>query len=193
MPRNFVSSSQFQRKAKMLGLLSIYKFSLGCGVSANEYSWVHGAQINFGNLTPYLTYGYITFPATRFAYTSGSFRIIADRVHRIPYTECPAFSSRPNWLPPPPHPQASVAPHLVPGGGGGQFWRRDRHSGTSSIVPYNPSTIELLDPTPGLKVFLPAQSEMFPDPDPTFGQYSLGIFIPLIAINCLKGNLLQPN
>ncbi len=29
----------------------------GCGVSANEYSCAHGAQINFGDLTPYLTYG----------------------------------------------------------------------------------------------------------------------------------------
>ncbi len=29
----------------------------GCGVSAKEYSWAHGAQINFGDLTPYLTYG----------------------------------------------------------------------------------------------------------------------------------------
>ncbi len=28
-----------------------------CGVSANEYSCTHGAQINFGDLTPYLTYG----------------------------------------------------------------------------------------------------------------------------------------
>ncbi len=28
-----------------------------CGVSANEYSCAHGAQINFGNLTPYLTDG----------------------------------------------------------------------------------------------------------------------------------------
>ncbi len=28
----------------------------GCGVSANEHSCVHGAQINFGDLTPYLTY-----------------------------------------------------------------------------------------------------------------------------------------
>jgi len=27
------------------------------GVSANEYSCTHGAQINFGDLTPYLTYG----------------------------------------------------------------------------------------------------------------------------------------
>ncbi len=27
-----------------------------CGVSANEYSCTHGAQINFGDLTPYLTY-----------------------------------------------------------------------------------------------------------------------------------------
>ncbi len=25
-----------------------------CGVSANEYSCAHGAQINFGDLTPYL-------------------------------------------------------------------------------------------------------------------------------------------
>jgi len=28
------------------------------GASANEYSCAHGAQINFGDLTPYLTYGY---------------------------------------------------------------------------------------------------------------------------------------
>jgi hypothetical protein len=28
----------------------------GCGVSANEYSCVHGAQINCGDLTPYLIY-----------------------------------------------------------------------------------------------------------------------------------------
>jgi hypothetical protein len=31
----------------------------GCGVSANEYSYGHGAQMNFGDLTPYLTYDYI--------------------------------------------------------------------------------------------------------------------------------------
>jgi hypothetical protein len=29
----------------------------GCGVSANEYSCANEAQINFGDLTPYLTYG----------------------------------------------------------------------------------------------------------------------------------------
>ncbi len=29
----------------------------GCGVSANEYSYANGTQINFGDLTPYLTYG----------------------------------------------------------------------------------------------------------------------------------------
>ncbi len=28
----------------------------GCEVSANEYSCAHGAQINFGDLTKYLTY-----------------------------------------------------------------------------------------------------------------------------------------
>jgi hypothetical protein len=28
-----------------------------CGVSANEYSCAHGAQINFGYPTPYLPYG----------------------------------------------------------------------------------------------------------------------------------------
>jgi hypothetical protein len=28
-----------------------------CGVSANEYSCTHGAQMNFGDLTLYLTYG----------------------------------------------------------------------------------------------------------------------------------------
>ncbi len=31
-----------------------------CGVSsANEYSFTHGAQINFGDLTSYLTYGFV--------------------------------------------------------------------------------------------------------------------------------------
>jgi hypothetical protein len=29
----------------------------GGGVPANEYSGAHGTQINFGDLTPYLTYG----------------------------------------------------------------------------------------------------------------------------------------
>jgi hypothetical protein len=29
----------------------------GCGVSASEYSCAHGAQINIGDLTSYLTYG----------------------------------------------------------------------------------------------------------------------------------------
>jgi hypothetical protein len=28
----------------------------GCGVSTNEYSYAHGVQINFGDLTPYLAY-----------------------------------------------------------------------------------------------------------------------------------------
>jgi hypothetical protein len=28
----------------------------GCGLSANEYSCVHGALKNFGDLTPYLTH-----------------------------------------------------------------------------------------------------------------------------------------
>ncbi len=32
-----------------------------CGVSANEYSWAHGALINFGDLTPYLTYACTSF------------------------------------------------------------------------------------------------------------------------------------
>jgi hypothetical protein len=31
---------------------------VGCKVSANEHSCGRGAQINFGHLTPYLTYGY---------------------------------------------------------------------------------------------------------------------------------------
>ncbi len=39
----------------------VYKPNAGgegcCGVSANEYSCTQGAQINFGDLPPYLTYG----------------------------------------------------------------------------------------------------------------------------------------
>ncbi len=30
------------------------------GVAGNEYSCVYGAQINIGDLTPYLTYGFRT-------------------------------------------------------------------------------------------------------------------------------------
>ncbi len=30
-----------------------------CGISANEYSCAHGAQISFGDLTPYLSYALI--------------------------------------------------------------------------------------------------------------------------------------
>jgi hypothetical protein len=30
----------------------------GCGASANEYSCANGAQINFEDLTPYLTYAF---------------------------------------------------------------------------------------------------------------------------------------
>jgi hypothetical protein len=30
---------------------------VGCGASDNEFSCAHRAQINFGDLTPYLTYG----------------------------------------------------------------------------------------------------------------------------------------
>jgi hypothetical protein len=31
----------------------------GCGVSDNEYCCAHGAQIIFGDLTPYLTYSQV--------------------------------------------------------------------------------------------------------------------------------------
>ena len=34
----------------------------GCGVSANEYSCAHGAQINFGDLTLFLTKESISVP-----------------------------------------------------------------------------------------------------------------------------------
>jgi hypothetical protein len=71
-------------------------------------------------------------------------------------TECTLYrvlgflSSRPNWVPPPPYTQESVAPPLYgPNGGdtlacggvsgGTQFRRRDRHYGTLVIL-YNPST-----------------------------------------------------
>jgi hypothetical protein len=35
-----------------------------CGLSANENSCTHGAQINFGDLTPYLTYDIHQPPTT---------------------------------------------------------------------------------------------------------------------------------
>ncbi len=36
-----------------------------CGVSANEYSCTQGAQINFGDLNPYLTYGRVVRESDR--------------------------------------------------------------------------------------------------------------------------------
>ncbi len=40
-------------------------------ISANEYSCAHGAQINFGDLTPYLPYGW----------GEGPFRVERDEVN----------------------------------------------------------------------------------------------------------------
>jgi hypothetical protein len=51
MPRNFISSSQFQRKQRKLGLLSIYKFSLDSLVSITGKGYtmhVHTAGIGGG-------------------------------------------------------------------------------------------------------------------------------------------------
>jgi hypothetical protein len=69
-----------------------------------------------------------------------SFKIsLCHRLDRVPGF----LSSRLNWLPPPSHPQASFVPFLWwggrhtrsgRGGGGNQFRRRDRHSGTLGIV-----------------------------------------------------------
>jgi hypothetical protein len=50
---------------------------VGCGVSTNEYSCAHGAQINFGVLTPDLTCG------THTAEREGTDRAV-KLVHRIP-------------------------------------------------------------------------------------------------------------
>jgi hypothetical protein len=38
----------------------------GRGVSANEYSFTHGAQINFEDLTPYLTHGSVLSTVVNF-------------------------------------------------------------------------------------------------------------------------------
>jgi hypothetical protein len=63
----------------------------------------------------------------------------------------PGFlSSRPNWLPPPPHPQASVAPafgsrgggtHSLPGDGGGEPipTKGQPLSVSNTLVLYNPT------------------------------------------------------
>ncbi len=40
-----------------------------CGVSANEYSCTHGAQIKFGDLTPYLTYAWTVRAANHYKLT----------------------------------------------------------------------------------------------------------------------------
>jgi hypothetical protein len=48
-----------------------------CGVSANENSCAHGAQINFGDLTPYLTYR--IFPLIYIAEEGGIFVILVSR------------------------------------------------------------------------------------------------------------------
>jgi hypothetical protein len=47
-----LGESQFRRLEKRHGTLPTL------WVSANDYSCAHGAPINFGNLTPYLTYGH---------------------------------------------------------------------------------------------------------------------------------------
>jgi hypothetical protein len=82
-------------------------------------------------------------PCSDIVCTVYGIRPIAERLeHSTENTERQGFlSSRPNWLPPPPHPQASVASpppcfrrgghtRLGRGGGGSKFGRRDRHSGT---------------------------------------------------------------
>ncbi len=56
------------------------------GVSANEYSCTHGAQINFGDLTPYSkTMGGCVTPALhRPLSTAGSVQIFKDDVNDFP-------------------------------------------------------------------------------------------------------------
>jgi hypothetical protein len=49
-----------------------------CGISANEYSCAHGAQINFRDLTPYLTYGSYEFKFSCWQKRGEEFSQIAD-------------------------------------------------------------------------------------------------------------------
>jgi hypothetical protein len=65
----------------------------GCGDSANEYSCAHGAQINFWDLTPYLTYVVLDHPSRR------------DEAESIEwFNEDQAFSLSYDLAPPPPPP-----------------------------------------------------------------------------------------
>ncbi len=70
-------------------------------------------------------------------------------VHRV--DRVPGFlSSRPNWIPPPPHSQASVAPPLAWEGVGGP--NSDEGMDTLELkVQYNPSTVVPL-PKKGIKI-----------------------------------------
>ncbi len=63
MHRVYSESPQFTKRCRLFWLTNsalAYKPKCrgrgGCGVSDNKYSCAHGAQINFGDLIPYLTY-----------------------------------------------------------------------------------------------------------------------------------------
>jgi hypothetical protein len=56
----------------------------GCRVSANMYSCAHGAQINFGNLTPYLTYGTISL----YCIWLPCFRLHGTPITALPTSKC---------------------------------------------------------------------------------------------------------
>jgi hypothetical protein len=57
---------------------------------------------------------------------------------KIPAQSAGFLSSRPNWLPLPPHRQVSVAPPLVPGGGthllAGEGWGANTDEETDTLV-----------------------------------------------------------
>ncbi len=108
-------------------------------------------------------------------YSHICFMILQHRVDRVPGF----LFSCPNWLPPPPYPQASVAPPpfgsrgdtLASGkGAGGQFGRRDRHSGTLGIIQSlyvlyeETSTLVWYNKLPSAKI---SSSSLFHVPLPT--------------------------
>jgi hypothetical protein len=56
----------------------------GLRVSADEDSCVHGAQINFGDLTPYLTYGMLGPVKTMVVCDVGHRTVLDGRVQGLP-------------------------------------------------------------------------------------------------------------
>jgi hypothetical protein len=108
----------------------------GCGVSANENSCAHGVQINFGDLTPYLTYGICPL---NWSVRTTHLYVMADKMKRVDVHATPT----PTWADftlmmestsgsGHCHPVYSVAVYTVKKTGKFQIWNK---SGATKVPP----------------------------------------------------------